>query len=120
MTIAFAQAFVSTSSGEFDVSAFCTDVGVLLRHAAKVLRSGVLGFARDRCSYVNHADLRWNRVSLPNLADALPPQQCCQLPGDVVTRGGRHGILQWHRSSTGTAFHVVLEPMIRFQGHSVC
>ena len=34
MTFAFAQAFVSTSSGEFDVSAFRIDVGALLGHVA--------------------------------------------------------------------------------------
>ena len=88
--LCFALALATTSIVEFDVSAFCIDVGVLIRHAAKVLRSGVLGFARDRCSYVNHVDLRWNRVSLPNMADALPPQQCRLLGKYVTSRRGRH------------------------------
>ena len=47
MTFAFAQAFVSTSSGEFDVSAFRTDVGALLGHVAKVVCSGSVRVASD-------------------------------------------------------------------------
>ena len=48
MTFAFAQAFVSTSSGEFDVSAFRTDVGALLGHVATVVCSGSVGVASGK------------------------------------------------------------------------
>ena len=80
--LCFALALVSTprASGNSTSVHFALMSGNL-RHVAEVLRSSVVGFARDRCGDVNHADLRWNRGSLPNLADALPPQQCCQLLG---------------------------------------
>ena len=47
--LCFALALASTGIGEFDVSAFCTDVGVPLRHTAEVLCGSVLLLAND-CS----------------------------------------------------------------------
>ena len=53
LTIAFAQAFVSTSSGEFDVSAFRTDVGALLGQTCTlkqkiVSEAWLLGWLREK------------------------------------------------------------------------
>ena len=110
--LCFALALVSTprASGNSTSMHFALTSGNL-RHVAEVLRSGVVGFACDRGGYVNHADLRWNSVSLPNMADAPPPQQCCQLRGYAVSRGGRHGAQQ---RDGAVRFEIdVLEPMIQ-------
>ena len=76
-------------------------------------------FARNGGGDVNHGNTRRSLVWYPDSLDWVP-EKCRELRRYAVSRGGRHGILLWRRSSLGSASHVAFEPMTRLQCHSVC
>ena len=76
-------------------------------------------FARNGGGDVTHGNTRWHLVCYPDSLDWVPEKRR-ELCRYAVSRGGRHGILLWHRSSLGFALPVAFEPMIRLQFNSVC
>ena len=76
-------------------------------------------FARNGGGDVNHGNTRQSLVWYPVSLDWVPDKRrvVCRY---AVSRGGRYGILLWHRSSLGIELHVVFEPMTRLHCHSVC
>ena len=93
MTFAFAQAFVSTSNGEFDVSAFRTDVGALLGHVAKVVCSGSVRVASDglfRSKPLDSGVCRWS-IALASAREAEVHSDRVHGVGEPLGWGGGEG-----------------------------
>ena len=61
-------------------------------------------FARSGGGDVNEGNARRSLVCYPDSRDWVP-EKCRELCRYAVSRGGRHGILLWHRSSWGIALH---------------
>ena len=76
-------------------------------------------FARNGGGDVTPGNARRSLVWYQGSLDWVPEKRR-ELCRYAVSRGGRHGILLWRRSSLGSALHVAFEPMTRFQCHSVC
>ena len=75
-------------------------------------------FARNGGGDVAHGNTRRSLVCYPASLDWVPEKRR-ELCRYAVSRGGRRGILLWHRSRLGIAVHVAFDPMVRSQCHSV-
>ena len=76
-------------------------------------------FARNGGGDVAHGNTRRSFVCHPDSLDWVPEKRR-ELCRYAVSRGGRHGILLWHRSCLGITFPGAFEPMIRLQFNNVC